>query len=124
MKNSLGLIGKILFCIPFLAFGLMHLTKANDMAGMVPSMFPGGVIWIYITGLAELLAVISILSGKQTRLACLLLAALLLIFVLTMHLPGLSNPDMMMQQMAMAGMLKDLGLAGAALIIASISPKS
>ncbi len=116
MKN-LGMLGKILFCIPFLAFGLMHLMNANQMAGMVPSYIPGGVLWIYITGLAEILAVISILSGKQTKLATLLLAVLLIIFVLTIHLPGVSDPAT--QQMAMSGLLKDLGLAGAAMMMSA-----
>ncbi len=118
MKN-LGMLGKILFCIPFLAFGLMHLMNANQMAGMVPAYFPGGVLWIYITGLAEILAVVSILSGKQTKLATLLLAVLLIIFVLTVHLPSVADP--VTQQMAMAGLLKDLGLAGAALMLSANS---
>jgi uncharacterized membrane protein len=116
MKN-LGMLGKILFCVPFLAFGIMHLMNANQMAGMVPSYFPGGGVWIYITGLAEIAAAISILSGKQTKLATMLLAVLLIIFVLTIHLPGVSNPDT--QQMAMASLLKDLGLAGAALMLSA-----
>ena len=118
MKN-LGMIGKILFCIPFLAFGIMHLMSGNQMAGMVPAYFPGGVVWIYITGLAEILAAISILSGKQTKLATLLLAVMLIIFVLTIHLPGMSDPAT--QQMAMSGLLKDLGLAGAALMLSANS---
>lgn len=120
MKN-LGMFGKILYCVPFLAFGIFHLTGADKMAGMVPSYMPGGVLWIYITGLAQLLAVVSILSGKQTKLATMLLAVMLIVFVLTLHLPGLSNPDQMMQQMAMGGVLKDLGLAGAALMLSANS---
>lgn len=120
MKN-LGMLGKILFCIPFLAFGIMHLMSGSQMAGMVPSYFPGGVAWIYITGLAQILAVVSILSGKQAKLACTLLAVMLLIFVLTVHLPGLSNADAMMKQMSMGSLLKDLGLAGAALMLAQNS---
>lgn len=116
MKN-LGMLGKILFCIPFLAFGIMHLMNANQMAGLVPSYFPGGVMWIYITGLAEIAAAVSILSGKQTKLATTLLAVMLIIFVLTIHLPGVSNPET--QHMAMSNLLKDLGLAGAALMMSA-----
>lgn len=118
MKN-LGMIGKILFCIPFLAFGIMHLMSGNQMAGMVPAYFPGGVVWIYITGLAEILAAVSILTGKQTKLATMLLGVMLIIFVLTIHLPGMSDPAT--QQMAMSGLLKDLGLAGAALMMSANS---
>ena len=113
------MLGKILFCVPFLAFGIMHLMNANQMAAWVPSYFPGGVVWIYITGLAELAAAVSILSGKQTKLATLLLAVMLIIFVITIHLPGISDP--VTQQASMAGLLKDLGLAGAALMLSANS---
>jgi hypothetical protein len=43
----------------------------------------------------------------------------MIIFVLTIHMPGLSNPQMM--QMAMAGLLKDLMLAGAAFMFSAKS---
>ena len=45
----------------------------------------------------------------------------ILIFVLTVHLPGLSNADAMMKQMSMGSLLKDLGLMGAALMLAQNS---
>lgn len=120
MKN-LGMIGKILFCVPFLAFGLFHFMKANQMAGMIPAYLPGGVLWIYVSGLALLLTAVSILSGKYTKLATMLAGVMLILFVLMLHVPNLSNPDAMMAQMAMSGMLKDLGLAGAAFMMSANS---
>lgn len=118
MKN-LGLIAKILFCLPLVGFGFGHLSNANAMAGLVPSYVPGGVIWVYITGLALLLAAVSILWGKMVKLSTLLLGIMLLLFALMLHLPGMSNPDAMASQMSMASMLKDLGLAGAAFMMSA-----
>jgi putative oxidoreductase len=57
------------------------------------------------------LAAVAIIIQKQARLACLLLAGMLILFVLTMHLPALGG-DM---QSAMRSLLKDTALAGAAL---------
>lgn len=116
-SNTAGTLGRILFAVPFLVFGFFHFMNGPGMATMVPSYIPGGVFWVYLTGLANILAAISIVSGKQTRLACYLLALMLLVFILTIHLPGMSNPET--QQMAMMSLLKDTGLMGGALILAS-----
>jgi putative oxidoreductase len=114
MKN-LDVIGKYLFALPFAVFGLMHFMAANDMAGMVPAAVPGGVIWVYLTGACLVAAAVAILVGKMAKLAATLLGVLLLVFVLSIHLPAVMGGD----QMAMSGVLKDLALAGAAFYYAS-----
>jgi putative oxidoreductase len=119
MKNVLYNLGKYLYAIPFAIFGLMHLINGSQMAGMVPSYVPGGVFWVYLTGVALMAAGISIMINKFTKMSTLLLGILLLIFVLTIHLPALSNPQMM--QMAMVGLLKDSMLAGAAFMFSAKS---
>ncbi len=117
--DKLTTIGRVIFAVPFAIFGLMHIMKANAMAGMVPSFIPGGVFWVYLTGLALLAASVSIITKKQIVLASILLSSLLFIFVLTIHLPALIGGN----QMAMSGLLKDIGLGGAALYIAGIFSK-
>lgn len=114
MKN-LKSIGRYLFTVPFAMFGLMHLLKANDMAGMVPNFIPGGVFWVYVIGLALIAASVSFIIQKHTYLAGLLTAALMLVFVFTIYLPQVIGGD----QMAMAMIFKELGLAGGALLLAS-----
>ncbi|MBN9401103.1 MAG: DoxX family membrane protein ['Candidatus Kapabacteria' thiocyanatum] len=119
MNVPLLVMGRVFFMIPFLVFGIMHLMAGEQMAGMVP--IPGGVIWIYITGIAQIAAAISILTGKQTRLACILLALLMLIYVVTMHIPGMMHAaNQAASQASMSAALKDLGLAGGALILAYV----
>ena len=109
-------VSKYLYAVPFLIFGLFHFMNASQMAGMVP--IPGGVFWVYLTGLAHLAAAISIIIEKKTRLAGLLLGLMLIIFALSVHLPevigsGGENAN------AMSNFLKDTALAGGAWIIAS-----
>jgi len=106
--NALLSSGKYLYAIPFAIFGIFHFMNAEGMAGIVP--IPGGVIWVYITGVALLAAVVSMLTGKKDKLATMLLGVLMLIFALAIHLPAVLGGD----QMSMASLLKDLSLAGAA----------
>ncbi|MBI5326347.1 MAG: DoxX family membrane protein [Ignavibacteriae bacterium] len=106
--------GRIVFALPFLVFGINHFRFASMLSGLVPHYIPGGVIWVYITGAGLIAASVSLLINKFVKVSGLLLALLLLSFVLTIHLPGLSNPQM--AQMAMAGLLKDTSMMGAAIM--------
>jgi len=115
MKLLTTTIARILFAIPFLVFGIMHFMKGSQMAGYVPSFIPGGVFWVYLVGLALIAASVSILIQKKAKLACLLLAILLMIFVLTIHIPALFGYGTEGMQLAPIMMLKDLALSGAAL---------
>ncbi|RMH62758.1 MAG: DoxX family protein [Calditrichaeota bacterium] len=105
-----GTVARYMFALPFAIFGLFHFMNAGAMAGMVP--IPGGVFWVYLTGLALILASVSILINKQAKLATLLLGCMVLLFALLIHLPGAMHPDTM--AMSMPNFLKDTALAGAA----------
>ena len=112
-------LGRFLLALPMAMFGVIHFMAADNMAGMVP--LPGGAIWVYITGVALIVAAVSIIIQKKARLAATLLAILLLIFVFTIHLPGvLAGGDG--GQMSMMSLLKDLAIAGGALIFAGTQP--
>lgn len=113
---NISKIGKYLYAIPMVIFGLFHFLNSSAMAGMVP--IPGGIFWIYLTGLSLILAGISIIIQKLDEWSSLLLAVMLLVFVLTIHLPGvLAGGEM--SQTYMTNLLKDLALAGGALIYLS-----
>ncbi|MDH3244826.1 MAG: hypothetical protein OEM26_09435 [Saprospiraceae bacterium] len=113
MKSIIGL-GKYIFAIPFFIFGIMHFMNADAMAGMAP----GGVVMVYITGVALVAAAISIIIGKLDKLACVLLAVMLLLFVILIHAQGLGSDDEMQMAASMSNLLKDLALAGGALLCA------
>lgn len=111
-------IASIVYAITIGIFGVNHFRYGKGMGGMVPHWFPGdATIWIYIAGAGLILAAISIIINKYTKPACYLLAAMLLIFVLSMHIPSLLRGN----EMAMTGVLKDTAMAMAALIIADKS---
>ncbi len=54
----------------------------------MPSFLPGGIIWVYVVGVAFILAALSFVFNKQVKLAAWLLAIMLFIFVLMVHIPN------------------------------------
>ena len=117
MKNF-SAIGRVLFAMPFGIMGLNHFFMYNYYVGMVSSFIPGGGFTVIITGLALIAACVAIISKKFIQLACLLLALLLLIFICTIHIPGLFMETT--ANMAMIELLKDTSLMGGSLMIAGI----
>ncbi|NOU16370.1 MAG: DoxX family protein [Bacteroidales bacterium] len=117
-KNSfLTTLGRILFALPFGIIGINHFIVSDFFNGMLTSFIPGGFM-ILFTGACLIAASISIILKKYIKLSCLLLALLLLIFILTIHIPQLFEADK--AQFAFMELLKDTGLMGGALIIAGI----
>ncbi|RMH64541.1 MAG: DoxX family membrane protein [Bacteroidetes bacterium] len=113
MNIALLKIGRIIYAIPFAIFGLFHFMNAGAMAGMVP--LPGGVFWVYLTGVALIAASVAILINRYARLACQLLGVMLFIFALSIHLPGvLGAADEAAMALSMTSLLKDIALGGAA----------
>ncbi len=112
-------IGTILYAVVIGFFGINHFVNVSGFQKMVPSFLPGGAAWVYITGAALIAAAIAFLINKQTRLAGILLAVFLLLIVLTVHLPAVVNaPDDGSRRFPIVNLIKDTGLAAAALLIA------
>ncbi|MGC8751150.1 DoxX family membrane protein [Hydrotalea sp.] len=119
-KNFVSRISSIGYAIIMAMFGINHLRMGESMKGYVPNYFPAPVFWVYLVGVALILAAIAIIINKVTRLACYLLGTMLVLFVLLLHLPSMThaaNPQM--QALSMTMVLKDLGLAAGAFYIGS-----
>ena len=111
--NLTATIGRFLFAIPMVIFGVFHFVNARTLQSVVPSFIPGQTFWVYLTGAALISAGISIIIKKRIRLTANLLAAMLLIFALFVHLPLALQGN----QLSSSSLLKDIALAGGALIL-------
>ena len=118
MNAITGKPARIIYALPFFVFGLFHFIKGPAMAGMVLPGWPLASVLVYISGAGMILASISIIIDKYAKLATLLLAAELLLIIITIHIPALGNPQT--AQMSTMGLLKDLSLMGAALVISGV----
>ena len=113
-------LAEMLYALVLGFFGVIHFMNADTMSGGVPDFMPGdGKIWIYITGGGLIAAGLAILINKFKTMACYLLAVMLLIFVFTMHL----QPAMDGKSESLGSLLKDTGLAMAAIIIGNGASK-
>lgn len=110
--------GRIIFALPFAVFGLNHFMYADMLSGIVPAFLPLPVVIVYLTGLFLIASAILISIDKFTKEFSIGLAAFLIVIALSVHLPGIFNPETM--GMSMPGMLKDLSLAGGALLVVSL----
>lgn len=119
--KKLATIGRVLFALPFGIMGLNHFLMTNIFLGMMSSFIPGGAYTILITGALLIIGSISIMLNKNIKTACLGLAGLLLIFIATIHIPGLLGTDPKIAQYALIEILKDTALMGGAIIIAVYS---
>ena len=118
-SQSIYKIGIVLYALVIGFFGVNHFLNGTGFQNTVPSFIPGGIFWVYLTGAALIAASISFLTGKLTKPAGLFLAAFLIIVVFTIHLPALiHNTGSPIVSIALTNLVKDTGLAGAALMIA------
>ena len=118
MKIFTTNLARIIYALIIGIFGINHFINSKELAVYVPSLIPGGIIWVYIIGVTLIASSISIFMGRYVRQTCLLLSVFLILVVFVVHIPGLLNPDIM--QSSMFNLLKDSGLAGGGLILAGI----
>jgi putative oxidoreductase len=116
--NAFLSLGRYVFALPFAIFGLFHFMNAQAMADyVVPAYMPAKIIWVYLSGAGLIAAAVSILIGKYDKLGTTLLAIFLILLVLMVHMP-VAMGGTEGAQGAMSMLLKDLGLAGAAMLYA------
>ncbi|MDH5656027.1 MAG: DoxX family protein [Spirochaetia bacterium] len=119
IRTLSGLTGKILYSAPLIIFGLFHFLNAKGMAGMVP--LPFGIFWVYITGVALVVGGLVIITDYKRLgpMAAFLTGVMIAIFAVTIHLPAvLAAVDEGARVPHLVSFLKDVAIAGAALITA------
>ncbi len=101
-------------------FGVFHFMYPRDLLVYVPDFLPLGIKWAYIVGGAFILVALSYLTNQYVKFSSYLLFVLLVVFILTIHLPNYNNAgDKEMRQLALINILKDTAIAAFALHIAA-----
>ena len=86
---ALVLAARIGFGLACVVFGFSHFVYADFTAQMIPGFVPFHLPFAYITGAGHLLAGLALLSGMLARLAAVLEALMMSLFVLLVHVPML-----------------------------------
>jgi putative oxidoreductase len=111
-------LGRILFAIPFAIFGINHFLMTDYYLGILTSFIPLGAYTIILTGIMLIAVSISIIFKKFVKLSTIILAVLLLLFIVTIHIPHLFvDAD---RTATLIALLKDISLMGGSLMIAGI----
>ncbi len=119
---NLKLTGRIIFSLPFIFFGLYRFWNMEFFVNLSPDWLPLPKLWISLVGIGLVAASISIIIGKYTYLASLMLAGMIFILASTVHVPNtIANwQDPVMRSISMALAMKDYTMVGGAIIIAGI----
>jgi uncharacterized membrane protein YphA (DoxX/SURF4 family) len=117
--NKITTFGKWLFIIPFAVFGSLHFGPIEFSLPYVPSWLPFPVYWVYFVGICLFAFAISAFLGKLDKLASLLLAILMLVFVFIIHIPKAISGDFM----GVIGATRDICLAGASILFGTFIAK-
>lgn len=105
-------IGRVLFSAAFIMFGMAHFTDPA-MADMVPSFVPAKSVIVILTGIVGLGGGLSVLLGYRAKLGSLVLFFLALSTAIFVW----GGPFMDGDPVGTPMFLKDLSMAGAALLI-------
>lgn len=115
--DVVALIGRILFVFLFIGSGFAHIAKADAMAGYAASRgVPQAKLATIGSGVLIIVGGLLILLGLWIDLGALLLVIFLIATAFLMH-AFWKETDPMAKQTEMISFQKDLGLAGAALLI-------
>ena len=121
----LFLIGRILFAAIFILSGVNHFAQLNGMAQYAGSKgVPAPKLMVALSGIVILLGGLSILFWFWVKLGAWLLVAFLLVAAFTIH-NFWAVEDPMQRQGEQAQFMKNLAMAGAAIILyaAAIHPE-
>jgi putative oxidoreductase len=112
------LTGRILFSVVFIALGMNHLMKLDDMSAYTASKgVPAAKAATAVSGLIIVAAGIMVLLGWSPFIGAGLLVIFLILTAFIMH-PFWKESDPQVSMNEMSHFMKDLALAGAALFIA------
>ena len=115
--NTVLIIGRVLFALIFLASGANHLTKLEAMTGYAQyKKVPVAKLAVVVSGLMIIVGGLYIVFGVYADLGALLIAIFLIPTAFLMH-AFWKETDATAKQNEQIAFMKDISMAGAALII-------
>ncbi|MFM2269061.1 MAG: hypothetical protein RL757_2502 [Bacteroidota bacterium] len=118
MKKMID-FGRWFFVLPFLAFGFLHFGPLEFSLPYVPTWLPFPAFWVYFTGACFIAFALSAILKKYDKLAAVLLALCLFLFVVLIHIPSAMGGDFK----SVIGAIRDVAMCGAALLYAGAYAK-
>lgn len=106
--------------IVLIIFGIFHFLYPRDLFVYVPVFMVGGIVYAYIVGSLFVLVGLSFLTNQYVKFTSYFLVTLMLIFILSIHVPNYLNAGTRdMKMAALINILKDAAIMGFVLHIAA-----
>ena len=109
--KGIGFIGKMVFALLMILFGVNHFLSASTYVPLVPNYLPVKEVFVYLTGVAFIAAGVALIINKKAQIAMVMLGLMLTLFAVLVWLPKGDS--------SMGMFLKDIALAASAWFIAS-----
>lgn len=78
-------VGRYIFALAFIGLGVNNIVSGGSSAYLVPNFMPVPTLWVFVTGVAYILAAISIFTNIYSRVACVLLGLLVFLIAFSVH---------------------------------------
>jgi uncharacterized membrane protein YphA (DoxX/SURF4 family) len=109
-------MGRWLFALSMIVFGIQHFMYAEFIATLVTSWIPAHLFWVYFTGVGMIVVGLAVITGILGQLAATWLGIMFLLWVLVLHAPrvtaALHNGD------EWNSMVVALAFSGASFVVA------
>ncbi len=120
-RTAIHVVGRVLFSMMFIMSGLNHLMKLNDMSAYAESKgVPAAKVLTVVSGLMIMVGGVLVLLGWHRFIGAGLIAIFLFSTAMLMH-AFWKETDPAARMNEMAHFMKDMAMAGAALLIAFYS---
>ena len=114
--GRLLLLGPICDAAALATFAAEHFSAPRDLAPIVPKWLPDHLFWVFFVGTCWLLAAISFMLWRQIRWSASLTAALMLIIVATLDVPGV--PRHLHERLFWTLTVRETSFAAGAMVLA------
>jgi uncharacterized membrane protein YphA (DoxX/SURF4 family) len=121
LTGRLANIGRVLFGITAVVFGVDHFLALGLIASLVPAWMPGHLFLAALTGAAMIAAGVSIITKWMGEPGAFWLGLVFLLIVLTLHVPRVLAAPQSPDEWSSA--LIALGMCGASWICAAVARK-
>ena len=121
--EKLAPAGQILFSLPMISFGILHLMYPKEVSTMIPSWIPGHIFLAYFTGTALIGSGLAIVFKIKVVLFATLLGLMIFIWFITLHIPGVINSTTIYRGSEITSALLALAYSGTAFTIAGAGKK-
>ena len=111
-------LGRFLFSIAIISFGVDHFLFANEGADYVPSWMPFHLFWMYFTGTTLLGSGLAIILNIMPGVAATLLGIMTLAWVIMLHIPRVIASPAAFTGSEVTSTLIALAYSGIAFVIA------